>query len=147
MRSIRSFSSADFLLPARSLVGQQSSQYLAAANCLAQIWALAAGDPLAADGSGKPGNPHQTYAGNHPSSLVLFEALDPATIGKLIGLYEHKVFVQGVIWDVNPFDQFGVELGKRLAGQLSDAVRMPGEDPEMLAGALRALRGYSGIDA
>jgi glucose-6-phosphate isomerase len=70
----------------------------------------------------------------------LFEALDPATLGKLIALYEHKVFVQGVIWDVNSFDQFGVELGKRLASQLNDAVRGEGDDPELIAGALKRLR-------
>ena len=142
--------SADFLLPAMSLVERQEQQGLAAVNCLAQAWALAAGDPLggnadpadgncdpvgrtgdSAGGNGDPvggtgdsagGNvgPHRIYAGNRPTSLILFQRLDPATLGKLIALYEHKVFAQGVIWDVNSFDQWGVELGKRLASRLQD---------------------------
>jgi len=159
--------SADFLLPARSLVGRQDQQDLAAANCLAQAWALAAGDPSgdrsadpstegfrtnsvqnpSAEGSrsgsasGAPApDPHRSCAGNRPSTLVLFEALDPATLGKLIALYEHKVFVESVIWDVNPFDQWGVELGKRLASGLAGAVREAGDDPAMVAGALVRLR-------
>ena len=56
------------------------------------------------------------HAGNRPSSLILFPRLEPRTLGRLIALYEHKVFVQSVIWDINPFDQWGVELGKKLAG-------------------------------
>jgi len=154
--------SADFLLPARSLVARQAEQDLAAANCLAQAWALAAGDPSAegfrtelvqsasAEGgrthsvqnpsAEEPSDPHRSYAGNRPSTLVLFAALDPVTLGKLIALYEHKVFVQSVIWDVNPFDQWGVELGKRLASGLTAAERSAGDDPAMIAGALAKLR-------
>ena len=132
--------SADFLLPARSLVGRQVAQDLAAANCLAQAWAFAAGDPAGADGH--PPDPHRRYSGNRPSTLILFEQLDPATLGRLVALYEHKVFVQGVIWDVNSFDQFGVELGKRLASDLTRAVIADGDDPAMIAGALKRLRGF-----
>jgi glucose-6-phosphate isomerase len=132
--------SADFLLPAKSLVGGQENQDLAAANCLAQAWALAGGDPQGPDIAGDPPSPHQSYAGNRPSTLLLFEALDPATLGKLIALYEHKVFVQGVIWDVNSFDQWGVQLGKKLASQLTDAVSQAWSDPNMIAGALAKLR-------
>ena len=58
---------------------------------------------------------HKTFPGNRPSNSILFETLDPKTLGSLIALYEHKIFVQGVIWDVNSFDQWGVELGKQLA--------------------------------
>jgi glucose-6-phosphate isomerase len=132
--------SADFLLPVKSLVGRQAAQDLAAANCLAQSWAFAGGDPAAAKDRRNANDPHRDYGGDRPNSLLLFEALDPATLGKLIALYEHKVFVQGVIWDVNSFDQFGVELGKRLASQLNDAVRGEGDDPELIAGALKRLR-------
>ena len=134
--------SADFLLPAKSLVGRQRQQDLAAANCLAQSWALAAGDPAGPGNEGDPPDPHRRYAGGRPSTLLLFESLDPATLGKLIALYEHKVFVQSVIWDVNAFDQFGVELGKRLASELGRAVIAGGEDPEMIAGALDRLRRF-----
>lgn len=108
--------SVDFLLPATSLVDRQELQDLAAVNCLAQSWALASGDP-----AGGNADPHRDYAGNRPTSLILFRQLDPATLGKLIALYEHKVFAQGVIWDVNSFDQWGVELGKRLASGLQDS--------------------------
>ena len=129
--------SMDFLLPAQSGVRRQGQQDLAAANCLAQTWALATGDP-----DGPSGEPHQAYAGNHPNSLILFERLDPATLGKLIALYEHKVYVQSLIWDVNAFDQWGVELGKRLASQLTDAVGVGGGRPLAIAGALDRFQAW-----
>ena len=136
--------SIDFPLPARSAVGRQPQQDLAAANCLAQAWALAEGDPADTPGSGR--SPHQRYPGSRPSSLLLFERLDAATLGKLVALYEHKVYVQGVIWDVNSFDQWGVQLGKRLASQLTGAVSGTGSDsdPAAIAGALAALRSRRG---
>ncbi len=62
--------------------------------------------------------PHRIFPGNHATTSILFRKLDPATLGMLIALYEHKVFVQSVIWDINPFDQWGVELGKQLAGKI-----------------------------
>ena len=73
---------------------------------------------IRASGRARARSPHQRYPGKRPSSLLLFERLDAATLGKLVALYEHKVFVQGVIWDVNSFDQWGVQLGKRLASEL-----------------------------
>ncbi len=108
--------SADLLLPAISMVDRDEQQNLAAVNCFAQAWALSAGDP-----AGRSDDSHKDYTGNRPTSLVLFQRLDPETLGKLIALYEHKVFTQGAIWDVNSFDQWGVELGKRLASRLQDA--------------------------
>jgi glucose-6-phosphate isomerase len=128
--------SVDFLLPARSTVQRQDQQDLAAANCLAQAWALAEGDPAGASRS-----PHQRYPGNRGSSLLLFERLDATTLGRLVALYEHKVYVQGVIWDVNSFDQWGVQLGKRLASELAPAVeKATAQGPAAVAGALAALR-------
>jgi len=62
--------------------------------------------------------PHKTFPGNRPSNTILMERLTPSTLGALIALYEHKTFVQGVIWDVNSFDQWGVELGKVLAKKI-----------------------------
>jgi glucose-6-phosphate isomerase len=59
--------------------------------------------------------PHKTFPGNRPSNTILMEYLTPYTLGALVALYEHKTFVQGVLWDVNSFDQWGVELGKVLA--------------------------------
>ena len=61
---------------------------------------------------------HKHYAGNRPSVTITLNDMSPKTIGKLIALYEHKVFVQGIIWNINSFDQYGVELGKKLANQL-----------------------------
>jgi len=100
----------DFLLPALSSGGGQPAHDLAIANCLAQAEAFAYGQ--------QSGNPHKVHAGNRPSSLLLFRQLDPATLGALIALYEHKVFVQSVVWGVNAFDQWGVELGKQLAAAI-----------------------------
>ncbi|MDR2875527.1 MAG: glucose-6-phosphate isomerase [Methylobacillus sp.] len=69
--------------------------------------------------------PHKVFEGNHPTNSILFRELDPKTLGALIALYEHKIFVQGIIWNINSFDQWGVELGKQLANgilpELSDA--------------------------
>ncbi|HYG87741.1 MAG TPA: glucose-6-phosphate isomerase [Azospirillum sp.] len=62
--------------------------------------------------------PHRTFPGNKPTNSILFKKLDPATLGALIALYEHKVFVQGVVWNINSFDQWGVELGKQLASKI-----------------------------
>ena len=59
--------------------------------------------------------PHKVFEGNRPTSSILYRRLDPATLGKLIALYEHKIFTQGVLWGINSFDQWGVELGKQLA--------------------------------
>lgn len=62
--------------------------------------------------------PYKVFEGNRPTSTILLDRLTPRQLGKLIALYEHKVFVQGVIWNIFSYDQFGVELGKKLAGTL-----------------------------
>ena len=62
--------------------------------------------------------PHRRFAGNHPSNTLLAERLTPASLGSLVALYEHSVFTQACLWQINPFDQWGVELGKTLAGQM-----------------------------
>ena len=91
---------------------------LALSNCLAQSRLLAFGnqalDPEELSGLAL----YQQYAGNQPSSTILLEELSPYSLGMLIALYEHKVFVQSVIWNINPFDQWGVEKGKAIANQL-----------------------------
>ena len=112
-------------------VNRQEQQDLAAANCLAQAWALAEGDPEAAAGLVR--SPHQRYPGNRGSSLLLFERLDPRPLGKLAALYEHKVYVQSIIWDINPFDQFGVELGKEIARNLDESADGGEFDPSTRA--------------
>ena len=82
------------------------------ANCRAQADALAFGT----DDATLP--PYRQYPGNRPSSMLIFEKFDATTLGRLIALYEHKVFTQGVLWNINSFDQWGVELGKQLASKL-----------------------------
>ena len=112
------------------------------ANFLAQPAALALGRDA---GPGVP--PHKTFPGNRPSTTILLDRLDPYHLGMLLALYEHKVFVQGVIWNVNSFDQFGVELGKELAtplvGALAGGTAPRGLDPstKALLTRVRKLRG------
>ena len=124
----------DFLLPARSSCGNQPQQDLAIASCLAQAEAFMAGQPPDTvrrdlEKAGMPAEriaalvPHKVHPGSRPSSIVLFRRLDPATLGRLIALYEHKVFTQSVVWGDNAFDQWGVELGKRLTEALVPLVR------------------------
>jgi glucose-6-phosphate isomerase len=67
--------------------------------------------------------PHKVFEGNKPTNSILFELLTPRTLGKLIALYEHKIFVQGIIWNINSFDQWGVELGKQLATHIQTDLR------------------------
>jgi glucose-6-phosphate isomerase len=67
--------------------------------------------------------PHKVFSGNRPSTTILYKELTPYTLGRLIALYEHKIFVQGVLWGINSFDQWGVELGKELAGKILPAVQ------------------------
>ena len=74
------------------------------------------------DGFSMDDEPHRTHPGNRPSNTILMPRLSPDSLGQLIALYEHKVFVQGVIWGINPFDQYGVELGKRLAADVAPVV-------------------------
>ncbi len=106
----------DFLAPVKSSSGRQGQQDLALANCLAQAQAFALGH------SGKGVPPQKVHPGNRPSTLIFFEQLDPRTLGKLVALYEHKVYVQSVLWNINPFDQWGVELGKKMATAMAPAV-------------------------
>jgi len=91
------------------------------ANFFAQTEALAFGktsDEVRAEKVADDLVPHRTFPGNRPTNTILAARLDPSTLGKLIALYEHKIFTQGVVWDVNSFDQWGVELGKVLANRI-----------------------------
>jgi glucose-6-phosphate isomerase len=126
----------DFLVPARSSCGNQPQQNLAIASCLAQAEALSGGQSAETvraqlEAAGMPAaqvsalTPHKVNPGSRPSTIVLFRQLDPATLGRLIALYEHSVFTQSVIWGINAFDQWGVELGKKLTAQLAPAVQDP----------------------
>ena len=74
--------------------------------------------------------PHRTFAGNRPTTTILADRLTPSVLGQLVALYEHKVFTQGAIWDVNSFDQWGVELGKSLAQTIIPEVQAAA-DPDL----------------
>jgi glucose-6-phosphate isomerase len=111
------------------LSGLEDQHDVLLANCLAQTQALAfgrTGEEVAAAGVDAALVPHRTFPGNRPSSTILVSALTPRTLGQLVATYEHKVFTQGVLWGVNSFDQWGVELGKTLATAL--VRRLHGED-------------------
>jgi glucose-6-phosphate isomerase len=112
----------DFIGFARTLNPLGRHQDLLAANLIAQTEALAFGKAaaeVAAEGVPAAQVPHRTFEGNRPSNTILADELTPAVLGRLVALYEHKVFVQGSIWRINSFDQWGVELGKALAGRIA----------------------------
>jgi len=141
----------DFLLPARSSCGNQAQQDLAIASCLAQAQALCNGESAQAvraelerSGRSPPSEiealvPHKVNPGSRPATIVLFRQLDPATLGRLIALYEHSVLTQSVIWGINAFDQWGVELGKKLTEQLAPAVQDPSGGHAAPAAVLKLL--------
>ena len=112
----------DFIGFARPNHGLDVHHDLLMANFFAQTEALAFGktsDEVRAEGVAEHLVPHKTFAGNHPSTTIMAPQLTPEVLGQLVALYEHKVFTQGVIWNVNSFDQWGVELGKVLATRIA----------------------------
>jgi glucose-6-phosphate isomerase len=112
----------DFIGFCRSLNPIGEHHDLLMANFFAQTEALAFGrtaEELRAEAVPEPLIPHRTFPGNRPTNSLLLDELTPAALGKLVALYEHKVFVQGTIWRINSFDQWGVELGKVLAKRIS----------------------------
>ncbi|MFE1549113.1 glucose-6-phosphate isomerase [Streptomyces sp. NPDC058718] len=144
---------ADFIGFARPvadlLPGLVAQHDLLMANFFAQTQALAFGktpEEVRAEGVAEELVPHKTFQGNHPTTTILADALTPSVLGQLIALYEHKVFVQGAIWNIDSFDQWGVELGKVLAKKI-EPVLTDGEGGEQLdsstaglVSAYRALR-------
>ena len=90
-----------------------------------------AGLRLLKDCEGVPAElvPHRSFAGNHPTSTLVAPRLTPRVLGQLIATYEHSVFTQGTIWGINSFDQWGVELGKVLAGRIADELAAPHAPP------------------
>ncbi|HEY7093707.1 MAG TPA: glucose-6-phosphate isomerase [Ktedonobacterales bacterium] len=112
---------ADFIGFARALHPLGNHQDLLMANLIAQTEALAFGktaEEVKAEGTPDWLAPHRTFTGNRPTTTLLAERLDPETLGKLVALYEHSVFTQGTIWQIDSFDQWGVELGKALATRI-----------------------------
>jgi glucose-6-phosphate isomerase len=117
---------ADFLAPIETQNPMGEHHKILLSNFFAQTEALMKGkteDEARAElvASGKDAEavekllPHKVFEGNRPTNAIFFKKLDPRTLGALIALYEHKIFVQGIIWQINSFDQWGVELGKQLA--------------------------------
>ncbi|WP_030061949.1 glucose-6-phosphate isomerase [Streptomyces novaecaesareae] len=132
------------------LPGLVAQHDLLLANFFAQTQALAFGktpEEVAAEGVPAELVPHKTFKGNHPTTTILAGELTPSVLGQLVALYEHKVFVQGAIWNIDSFDQWGVELGKVLAKRI-EPVLLTGEGAEQLDSSTaelvaryRALRG------
>ena len=120
----------DFIAFGHALTPLGRHHDLLLANVLAQAEALAFGktpEQVKADGTPDRLVPHRVFAGNRPSNLLLADRLTPGMLGKLVALYEHNVFTQGAIWSINPFDQWGVELGKALAQRIIPELESPAE--------------------
>lgn len=136
----------DFIVPARRYLEAQHDEAapellaqheLALANCLAQSRLLALGDAAVKGAENLPRS--KRYRGNQPSSTLLLDELTPYSLGAMVALYEHKVFVQSVIWDINPFDQWGVEMGKKIAVDTLDQIRGQGADLASTDGSTAGL--------
>jgi glucose-6-phosphate isomerase len=113
---------ADFIAFEHTLNPLGDHHDLLVANVFAQTEALAFGktsDEVRAEDSEEWRVPHRTFEGNRPTNTILVERLTPAALGKLVALYEHSVFTQGTVWNINSFDQWGVELGKVLASRIA----------------------------
>jgi glucose-6-phosphate isomerase len=149
---------SDFLAPVISHNPIGNHHNILLANCLAQTEALMRGKSAAEvrEELQKEGMseeilekllPHKVFPGNRPTTTILFRKLTPRTLGSLIALYEHKIFVQGIVWEINSFDQWGVELGKQLAkrilGDIDTSVNPSGHDASTL-GLLDFVRSNRG---
>ncbi|MGA4998260.1 glucose-6-phosphate isomerase [Streptomyces arboris] len=140
-----------FAAPVHDLLPGLIAQHdLLMANFFAQTQALAFGktpDEVRAEGVPEELVPHKTFRGNHPTTTILADRLTPSVLGQLIALYEHKVFVQGAIWNIDSFDQWGVELGKVLAKKIEPVLTGDASTGELdsstaaLVTAYRTLRG------
>ncbi|MFC9186764.1 glucose-6-phosphate isomerase [Streptomyces cyaneofuscatus] len=140
-----------FAAPVHDLLPGLIAQHdLLMANFFAQTQALAFGktpDEVRAEGVPEELVPHKTFRGNHPTTTILADKLTPSVLGQLIALYEHKVFVQGAIWNIDSFDQWGVELGKVLAKKIEPVLTGKASTGELdsstaaLVTAYRTLRG------
>ena len=149
----------DFLAAAEPTNADRHHHDLLLANCFAQGEALMRGRSAAeaeaitlkqgaSPEEAKRLAPHKTFSGSRPTSTLLYKALTPRMLGRLIAIYEHKVFTEGAVWDINSFDQWGVELGKELASRLAPLVADGAASLDALDGStggliahMRKLRG------
>jgi glucose-6-phosphate isomerase len=143
---------ADFIGFATSTHEDADRQDLLMANCFAQTKALAFGrtaEEVVAEGTPASQVPHKVMPGNHPTTTILAPELTPSVLGQLVALYEHTVFVEGTVWGIDSFDQWGVELGKVMAGQLGPVLSSV-EPPDLTdqdsstAGLVRTYRTMRG---
>ena len=131
----------DFIASLKPEPGVEDHHFALLTNMLAQANAFMEGS----QGDSKELSQHDPYScpGNRPSSTLLLDELTPKNLGALIALYEHKVFVQGVIWNINSFDQWGVQLGKRIAGEISERIDTNAADFDASTqGLLKLVRGH-----
>ena len=136
-----------FLDPVNPLSATDAPDHhdLLVANVLAQSAVLAFGktaQEVAADGTAEDLVAHKVMPGNRPSSVIFSEKLDPRTLGRLVGLYEHSVFTQGVVWGINSFDQWGVELGKVMAKKIAPLLTTGGSDEGLDSSTQELARRY-----
>ncbi|SEL01230.1 glucose-6-phosphate isomerase [Halomonas daqiaonensis] len=144
----------DFIASLKPEPGVEDHHFALLTNMLAQANAFMEGSLKGDGASGSQPDPY-SCPGNRPSSVLLLDELTPKNLGALIALYEHKVFVQGVIWNINSFDQWGVQLGKRIAGEISERIDAHSQDFDgSTQGLLGLVRGHfasggapSGADA
>jgi glucose-6-phosphate isomerase len=124
----------DFIVFCQSLNPLGRHHDMLVANVFAQAEALAFGktaSEVRAEGTPEWLVPHRVFEGNRPSNMIVAERLTPETLGSLVALYEHAVFTQGAIWNIDSFDQWGVELGKALAGRIVPELEGGGGEPEL----------------
>ena len=142
--------SCDFIAPVQRYNANQftyaenadaliEQHHLALSNCLAQSRLLAFGNEALDPSELSQLEKYKQYSGNQPSSTLLLKELNPHSLGMLIALYEHKVFVQSVLWDINPFDQWGVEKGKEIANQLLPILNREQQDLSALDASTQGL--------
>jgi len=143
----------DFLVAAKPTNADKLHHDLLVANCFAQGEALMRGRTaeeakaqllaagMAEDEAARLA-PHKRFSGSRPTSTLLYRELTPRMLGRLIAIYEHKVFTEAAIWDINPFDQWGVELGKELASRLAPVVSDPAASTEKLDASTAGLIGH-----
>ena len=143
----------DFILAAQSHnpIENNKHQIMLASNYFAQAEALMIGktpDTVKAEGAADELVPHKVFLGNRPTTSILAQKITPGTLGALIAYYEHLTFTEGAIWNINSFDQWGVELGKALAKGIQKELEAPGETSahdSSTAGLINAFKKKAGL--
>ncbi|KAH0100606.1 Phosphoglucose isomerase, partial [Aureobasidium melanogenum] len=144
----------DFILAAESHnpIENNKHQKMLASNYFAQAEALMIGktpEEVRAEGAADELVPHKTFLGNRPTTSILAQKITPATLGALIAYYEHMTFAEGAIWNINSFDQWGVELGKSLAKKIQSELETSGEvsgHDASTSGLINAFKKKAGIN-